>query len=275
MSGQPDNAWLWARGPDVSVAEVIGNVAVGVAALLLAPWIMRVFALLREAMVQVLLGRSREQELEHEVDRLVDSRARTVDAASTERVRIERDLHDGAQARLVALAMDLGRARERLERQGDAGEAATLVAEAHEEAKRALAELRDLARGIHPSVLTDRGLDAALSSLAARSPVPVTLDVDLLERPSPRVEAVAYFVLAELLTNVARHSCAAGARVRVCRSGDRLALEVWDDGVGGADPTLGTGLAGLRERAQSLDGSLQVDSPVGGPTIARAELPFV
>lgn len=275
MSGQPDATWLWARGPDVSAAEIIGNVAVGIAALLLAPWVMRVFARLREAMVRVLLGRSREQELAYEVDRLADSRARSVDAASTERVRIERDLHDGAQARLVALAMDLGRARERLERQGDAGDAATLVAAAHEEAKRALAELRDLARGIHPSVLTDRGLDAALSSLAARSPVPVTLDVELPERPSARVEAVAYFVLAELLTNVARHSGAASARVGVRRSGDRLELEVWDDGVGGADPARGTGLTGLAERAQSLDGSLTVASPAGGPTSVRAVLPFV
>jgi signal transduction histidine kinase len=274
-NGSGETTWLWARGPALSVAEIAGNVAVGVVALLLAPWVMRVFARLREAMVRVLLGRSREQELEHEVDRLADSRARSVDAASTERVRIERDLHDGAQARLVALAMDLGRARERLARQGDAGEAASLVAEAHEEAKRALAELRDLARGIHPSVLTDRGLDAALSSLAARSPVPVTLDAELPQRPSARVEAVAYFVLAELLTNVARHSGASSARVRVHRSGDRLELEVWDDGVGGADPALGSGLAGLVERAQSLDGSLTVDSPVGGPTSVRAELPFV
>ena len=275
MEGGPDNTWLWARGPGLSAGEVGANVAFGILALLLAPWIMRAFALLREAMVRVLLGRSREQELAHEVDRLADSRARSVDAASVERVRIERDLHDGAQARLVALAMDLGRARERLERQGDRTEAAELVAEAHEEAKRALAELRDLARGIHPSVLTDRGLDAALSSLAARSAVPVTLDVELPERPSPRVEAVAYFVLAELLTNVARHSGASGARLEARRSGDRLELEVSDDGVGGADPALGTGLAGLGERAQSLDGTLTVHSPVGGPTTVRVVLPFV
>jgi signal transduction histidine kinase len=275
MESGGETTWLWARGPSLSVAEIVANVAFGILALLLAPWIMRAFALLREAMVRVLLGRSREQELEHEVDRLADSRARSVDAASTDRVRIERDLHDGAQARLVALAMDLGRARERLERQGDRGEAAALVAEAHEEAKRALVELRDLARGIHPSVLTDRGLDAALSSLAARSAVPVTLDVELPERPSPRVEAVAYFILAELLTNVARHSGATSARLGARRSGDRLELEVSDDGVGGADPALGTGLAGLVERAQSLDGTLEVGSPVGGPTSVRVELPFV
>jgi signal transduction histidine kinase len=270
-----DTSVMWAQGNHFSVGEYAANVATGLVALLLAPWVMRVFALLREAMVRVLLGRSREQELEHEVDRLADSRARSVDAASSDRARIERDLHDGAQARLVALAMDLGRARDRLERQGETGEAATLVADAHEEAKRALAELRDLARGIHPSVLTDRGLDAALSALAARSPVPVTLDVDLPERPSPRVEAVSYFVLAELLTNVARHSQARGVRVSVRRLGDRLALEVWDDGVGGADPARGTGLAGLVERVQTVDGSLDVDSPVGGPTVARVELPFV
>ena len=265
MEGGPDNTWLWARGPGLSAGEVGANVAFGILALLLAPWIMRAFALLREAMVRVLLGRSREQELAHEVDRLADSRARSVDAASVERVRIERDLHDGAQARLVALAMDLGRARERLERQGDRTEAAELVAEAHEEAKRALAELRDLARGIHPSVLTDRGLDAALSSL----------EVELRARPSPGGAAVEYFVRAALLTNVARHSGASGARLEARRSGDRLELEVSDDGVGGADPALGTGLAGLGERAQSLDGTLTVHSPVGGPTTVRVVLPFV
>ncbi|HYZ98923.1 MAG TPA: sensor domain-containing protein, partial [Acidimicrobiales bacterium] len=266
---------LWARGSQVSAAEYVANFGFGLGVLFLAPWVIRVLTLLRGVLVRSLLGRSREEELQHEVDRLADSRARSVDAASSERARIERDLHDGAQARLVALAMDLGRARDRLERRGEVEEATTLVAEAHEDAKQALAELRDLARGIHPSVLTDRGLDAALSSLAARLPVPVTLDVDLPQRPSPRVEAVAYFVLSELLTNTARHSGATAARVRVRRVDDCLVLLVEDDGIGGADPVRGTGLAGLGERVQAVDGRFDLDSPPGGPTRAQLELPFV
>lgn len=293
---------IWIRGEREAI-EVVLNVITGFLLLLLTPWVMRVFALLREAMVRILLGPTREQELEHEVERLAVSRARSVDAATTDRQRIERDLHDGAQARLVSLAINLGRARERLDREaarsaaveptapvaggagradpeaaagtaGGVSEAAMLVAEAHEDAKRALAEMRDLARGIHPTVLTDRGLDAALSSMAARCPVPVTLDVDLPDRPSQRVEAVAYFVLSELLTNVARHSHAGSAQVTVARDGARLRLEVRDDGAGGASPTRGTGLAGLYERVQSLDGSLAIDSPAGGPTVVSVDLPF-
>lgn len=294
---------LWIRGEGDAV-EVILNVITGALVLFLAPWVMRVFALLREAMVRVLLGRTREQELEHEVERLADSRALSVDAATTERQRIERDLHDGAQARLVSLAINLGRARERLDREAaqsvgtaaEAGasqtqasgdetagaaqstsgvsEAAMLVAEAHEDAKRALAEMRDLARGIHPTVLTDRGLDAALSSMAARCPVPVTLDVDLPERPSHRVETVAYFVLSELLTNVARHSHARSAQVTVSADGARLRLVVRDDGSGGATPAQGTGLAGLHARVQSLDGTMEIASPPGGPTVVSVNLPF-
>lgn len=269
-----DSSMLWVRGSGVEAWELVATVATGLVALLLAPWVMRAFALLYEAMVRILLGRSREQELEHEVERLSDSRARSVDVAATERVRIERNLHDGAQARLVSLAVDLGRARERLEREDQSGEAAQLVADAHEEAKLALSELRDLARGIHPTVLTDRGLDAALSSLAARCPVPVILSVDLPERPPPRVEAVAYFVLAELLTNVARHSQATSTNVSVAEEDDRLVLRVEDNGVGGADPTLGTGLAGLRDRVQTLDGTLEVTSPAGGPTVVQADVPL-
>jgi len=194
-----------------------------------------------------------------------------VDAALEERRRIERDLHDGAQQRLVALAMDLGLAREKLATDPEAGRA--LVAEAHEEAKRAIREIRDLVRGIHPAVLTDRGLDPAISALAGRCPVPVTVDVALDRRLPEAVESAAYFVVAEALTNVAKHSGAGQARVGVRCAHDQLTVEVVDDGVGGADPAAGAGLTGLVERVAALDGRLTVESPTGGPTRVRAELP--
>jgi signal transduction histidine kinase len=211
-------------------------------------------------------------EVVRRVDELTASRAGAVDAQAAELRRIERDLHDGAQARLVALAMDLGLAREKLAGE-DTDAAAGLVAEAHDEAKRALVELRDLARGIHPAVLTDRGLPAALPALAGRCAVPVALDVELRERLPAPIEAAAYFVVAEALTNVSKHSGASHAEVRVRRLGDRLVVEVWDDGAGGADPE-GNGLAGLAGRVGAFDGRLSVDSPSGGPTLLRAELPL-
>jgi signal transduction histidine kinase len=175
------------------------------------------------------------------------------------------------QQRLVALAMDLGMAREKLDADPDAARA--LVATSHEEAKRVLAELRDLVRGIHPAVLTDRGLDAAISAVAGRSPIPVTTEVALAERLPEAVEATAYFVVVEALANVAKHSDATEVRVAVRRDGDRLAIEVLDNGTGGADPARGTGLTGLRDRVAALDGRLVVDSPPQGPTRVRAEIP--
>jgi len=200
-----------------------------------------------------------------------ESRVRIVQAADEERRRIERDLHDGAQQRLVALAMDLGMARAKLETDPAAG--AALVGEAHEEAKRALAELRDLARGIHPAVLADRGLDAAISALAARSPVPVDVDVATGRLPGP-VESTAYFVVVEALTNAAKHARAAEIGVRITRHRDLLIVEVIDDGAGGADPARGTGLRGLADRVAAVDGRLAITSPPGGPTVIRAELPY-
>jgi signal transduction histidine kinase len=202
---------------------------------------------------------------------LETSRSRVVDAAEAERRRIERDLHDGAQQRLVALAMDLGMARERLATDPD--KARQLLDEAHAEAKQALTELRNLARGIHPAVLTDRGLDAALSAVAARSPVPVDLRVQVGARPGPNVESIAYFVVSESLANVAKHSGATRATVQVARRGNRLVIEVSDNGRGGADPALGTGLAGLHDRVAGVDGWLHVSSPLGGPTTLLVELP--
>jgi signal transduction histidine kinase len=166
--------------------------------------------------------------------------------------------------------MDLGMARAKLET--DPAAATALVGEAHEEAKRALAELRDLARGIHPAVLADRGLDAAISALAARSPVPVGVDVATGRLPDP-VESAAYFVVAEALTNAAKHARAAEISVRISRHRDLLIVEVIDDGAGGADPARGSGLRGLADRVAAVDGQLTVTSPPGGPTVIRAELP--
>src|SRR5829696_5218581 len=197
-----------------------------------AAWAVKAMAAVHGAVAQALLGPS-EQQLQARVEALEASRDRAVDSAEAERRRIERDLHDGAQQRLVALAMDLGMARAKLET--DPAAATALVGEAHEEAKRALAELRDLARGIHPAVLTDRGLDAAISSVAGRSPVMVTVDVELKGRPPEAVEATAYFVVAEALTNVAKHSGATEAKVWVRSVNDRLVIEVTDNGAGGAD----------------------------------------
>ena len=183
------------------------------------------------ALAKSLLGVT-AKELAHRVDELQGSRARVVDAAEAERRRIERNLHDGAQQRLVALAMNLGRARARYDDDPDA--ARKMLDEAHSDAKLALSELRDLARGLHPAVLTDRGLDAALSGLAARSTVPVTLDVQVEPRCSPTIEAIAYFVVSEALTNAVKHASATSVQVNVRRAGQTLRIVVEDDGVGGA-----------------------------------------
>jgi len=222
------------------------------------------------ALAKALLGVSAAQ-LAKRVDALEGSRARVVDAAEAERRRIERDLHDGAQQRLVSLAMNLGRARARYDDDPDA--ARVLLDEAHADAKHALVELRDLARGLHPAVLTDRGLDAALSGLAGRSPVPVTLDVAVEPRCNPTIEAIAYFVVSEALANIAKHSGASRADIVARRVGDRLRLTIHDDGVGGAAAHPGSGLAGLSDRVGGVDGTLRIESPVGGPTDLTVELP--
>ncbi|HET8953704.1 MAG TPA: sensor histidine kinase, partial [Solirubrobacteraceae bacterium] len=197
-------------------------------------------------------------------------RAGAVDAAAAELQRIERDLHDGAQARLVALAMDLGMAEERFAR--DPEGARELVVEAREEAKRALAELRDLARGIRPSLLAERGLGPALTALAARSPIPASVDFDIPADLTHAVENATWFVVSEALANTAKHSGATRVLVSVTRVEDRLIVEIVDDGAGGASAE-GSGLRGLRQRVEALDGTLTVTSPAGGPTSIRAELP--
>ncbi len=201
---------------------------------------------------------------------LTATRAGAVDAAETELRRIERDLHDGAQARLVALGMSLGMAEQKLA--DDPEGARELLAEARLGAGEALRELRDLARGIHPPVLSDRGLEAALAALVTRSPLPVGVAVDLVARPPASVETAAYFVAAEALANAIKHAGASQIGIRVGQDAIAVTVEVADDGVGGADPA-GSGLAGIRRRVEALDGTLAVESPAGGPTIVRAVMP--
>jgi signal transduction histidine kinase len=244
----------------------------GVALLLAAPWLTAGVQALDSRAARALLGPSRAEELEHRVEQLAETRAGAVDAADAERRRLERDLHDGTQQRLVSLAINLGMARAQAQ-VITAEEARQAIADAHEEAKSALAELRDLIRGLHPAVLEDRGLDAALSGVAARMPIPVRLTVDLPRRPAPVIEAVAYFVVSEGLANIVKHAQASQAEIVVSRAGDRLHIIVSDDGVGGADPTRGTGLAGLAKRAASVDGTFEIVSPPNGPTLLTVDLP--
>ena len=246
------------------------GVATGVALLLGAAPLTWVVAAGDAAVARWLLGPGRRAGMAARIGELETSRARVVDAAETERRRIERDLHDGAQQRLVSLAMELGRARAKFGSDPEAAEA--IVGQAHEQAKEALTELRNLVRGVHPPVLSDRGLDAALSGLAALNPVPVTVRVDLAERPPPAVEAIAYFVVAEALTNVAKHAKASRALVTVSRTGDLLNVAISDDGIGGAS-LAGRGLSGLAARTAGIDGRLLVTSPDGGPTVIEAVLP--
>jgi len=255
---------------EIKKGTAIALTFVGVIGLFIAPWLTSGVRSLDKRAARALLGPSRADELEHRVEQLTETRAGVVDAADAERRRLERDLHDGTQQRLVSLAINLGMARAQAESADDAKQA---IAEAHEEAKAALAELRDLIRGLHPAVLEDRGLDAALSGVTARMPIPVRLTVDLPRRPAPVIEAVAYFVVSEGLANIVKHAQATEAAVFVQRSGDRLHVIVTDDGVGGADPTRGTGLAGLARRAASVDGTLEIDSPPGGPTLLTVDLP--
>ncbi|MCX4674998.1 sensor domain-containing protein [Streptomyces sp. NBC_01433] len=252
-----------------SPSDLAVTSAIGLAVVLVSPWIIRGLVTVDGLMVSGLLGPSR---LASRVSELESDRGVVVDTAAADLRRIERDLHDGAQARLVALAMDLGLAKEKLTDDPEA--AARMVDEAHGEVKVALQELRDLARGIHPAVLTDRGLDAALSAIASRCTVPVKVEVDLDSRPAQAIEGIAYFTVSELLQNVSKHARATRATVDVWHTADRLMLQVTDNGRGGADVAAGSGLAGLTERLDAVDGILVVDSPVGGPTTVTAELPW-
>ncbi|MFF0312181.1 sensor domain-containing protein [Streptosporangium sp. NPDC004379] len=268
---------LWHSGalpvlPDGPPGAVTASAA-GAALLLSAPWGVHLALAPERLLARTLLGPAPG---EARTRRLERARAMAVDGAAAELRRIERDLHDGTAARLVTLAMRLGMALEELER-ADRPErparARALVGDAHRDAKETLAELRDLIRGIHPSALGE-GLETALATLAARSPVPVRFDADLPERPDPAIEAVAYFCAAELLANVARHSGARHAVLGVRASDGLLTLLVRDGGDGGAAADTGSGLRGLAGRVAPVDGTIDVHSPPGGPTVVTVELPL-
>ncbi|MFJ1974521.1 sensor histidine kinase [Streptomyces sp. NPDC087903] len=252
--------WTVTTWPEACAVAVPGMLLLAVGGYLLGA-----VAALRGELTRALLTAKDSER----VTELVRSRARLVDAFEAERRRIERDLHDGAQQRLVALTLTLGLAR----LDAPPGPLADQLAKAHDEAGGALAELRELIHGIHPKVLTDYGLEAAVADAADRSPVPVDLDLKLPGRLPPHVESAAYFAVREALANVARHSAATRARVGAAHDGGRLVLVIGDDGGGGADPGGGTGLTGLADRVAVLDGTLTLSSPPGGPTLLRVEIP--
>jgi signal transduction histidine kinase len=275
--------WWWAV-PDGAQAEIAGSAwkvdrwshafAVGgggLVALVVVPWICAGLARSQAWLARVCLTPGEGSELRARVDALAETRAAAAEAQTQDLQRIERNLHDGAQAQLVALAIDLGLAQQKLDENPEA--ARELIAAAQAGAQTAIAELRELVRGVHPAVLTDRGLEGALAALAARLPIPVELDVEVSARRPASVEAAAYFVVAEALANVAKHSGATRASVGVRRDGERLSVRVWDDGAGGADAARGSGLRGLEQRLGAFDGSLTVTSPAGGPTVVQAVIP--
>ncbi len=237
---------------------------------ILALVILFVVVLLARLVWRRLYGDERERELAERVETLTETRRGALDVQAAELRRIERDLHDGAQARLVALSMQLGRAEEGL---ADRPEIAALVRQARSEATAANAELRDLARGIAPPVLADRGLAAAVEALGTRAPLPVTVDARLSRRPAPVVESAAYFVVAESLTNVAKHAPGAAAAVTLRLDDEVLDVTIADDGRGGADASAGSGLDGLRRRVAALDGEMKIVSPAGGGTRIEVRLP--
>ena len=260
LAGTSYPLWGWATPQNdwyghavhgwVKTGWISGSFVIGVLALIAVPHVVRGLAAVDRGLIKGLLGGSPTAELRQRVESLTVSRDASVDIAESERRRIERDLHDGVQAVLA------------------------LVERAHDDSKRAVSELRNLVRGIHPAVLTDRGLDAAVSALAARSPIPVEVNIALPTRPPATVESAAYFVIAEALTNAAKHSGASLIRVDARVVDGRLRVEVSDDGSGGADVEHGGGLAGLAGRLAAVEGRLRVASPIGGPTAILAELPL-
>ncbi|WP_460917011.1 sensor histidine kinase [Plantactinospora veratri] len=253
-----------------TVPQAVPYALLGLVLLAVSPYPLALLAAGQGALARVLLGGGTGERLRTELVQVARSRARLVDAFEAERRRIERDLHDGAQQRLVSLTLQLGLARLEIP-PGTPGAAA--VADAHEQAKLFMTELRELIRNIHPKVLTDRGLPAAVRDLADSSAVPVTVEVELPGRLPNPVEGTAYFVVAEALTNVAKHAGATAATVSLRLRADRLTIEVADDGRGGADPVLGSGLTGLADRVAGVDGRMLLSSPPGGPTLLRVELP--
>ena len=274
--------WVWLGGvwygygaiwPIESVGDGFlslpqGAVILGLS-LLIAPW----FRLAEARFAKLFLAPTRAAELRLRVAELTETRAETVDAQAAELRRIERDLHDGAQARLSSLGMTIGLAEELLER--DPKAARKLLVEAREASGTALLELRNLVRGIHPPVLAERGLDGAVRALALSLPLRVTVDMELPGRPETPVESAAYFATAEVLANVVRHSQARTVQIYVQHVDNLLLLTVSDDGVGGADAARGTGLRGIARRLAAFDGTMTVSSPPGGPTVVTMELPCV
>ena len=273
-----DSAEGWRSWIETPIALPLGilGIVLGLAAAL-------GYGFVDRALSRGILGASRASILQRQVAAVSAQRTGAVAAAEQQRVSIERDLHDGVQPRLVSVAMTLGMAKAKFDSEPEAARA--LIDTAHTETKDAITELRRLARGLHPAVLQDRGLDAALSAIVARSPVPVTLDVDLPERASSQAEAVVYFAVSEAITNIAKHARATRCSVRVDRvqsagAVDRIVATITDDGIGGARvgqvgaPAISSGgLAGIRDRAVAAGGSLRVSSPVGGPTVITVEVP--
>jgi signal transduction histidine kinase len=256
---------------DLATAELIAVAVAGVPIAALAALVTRGLAAGCASLAETLLAGADRAELEQRISSLEATRSGAVESADARLRRIERDLHDGAQHRLAFIAMELGRARAKLATEPDAVD--KLLAGAHDESKVAMRELRDLVRGIHPSVLSDRGLDAALSGLAERASLPVEIRGRIEDRLPPAIETAAYYVVAETLTNAGRHSGAKQAFVDVRRDDGELVLEIADDGNGGARRTPGSGLEGLAQRVEALDGKLDVVSPAGGPTTIFARLP--
>ena len=262
-------AWQVTADSDVVVSLLL--VLLGLGGFVAWPAIVGGCTLFDTRMAQLLLGASESGALAAEVERLSGARTLAVESAQAERRRIERDLHDGLQPKLVALALDLGLAKTRLER--DPEGARDLLERAHQEAKSTIEDLRGLVRGIHPAVLDDRGLDAALSALVASCSVPVRVEVTLHRRPERAVEAVAYFVVAEAITNITKHAGARQAWVTIEDDIESLRVVIADDGRGGATLEPDGGLAGLVARVEAIDGTLRVSSPPGGPTRIESLLP--
>ncbi|MET8294192.1 sensor domain-containing protein [Streptomyces sp. NPDC005180] len=266
----PDTVMLVPGQPIPHPAGALPGTLAGLVGLVCAAYVGALLAGAQVRAAQFLLS-AREEDLGSRVVELTRSRARLVDAFEAERRRIERDLHDGAQQQLVALTMTLGLAE--LELRGQDSPVLALITRARGEARQALEQLRNLVRGIHPQVLTDHGLAAAVAELALRNPVPVTVDIELPRRLPAPVENMAYFTVTEALTNAAKYSGADEVVVHARLEREQLVLVVSDDGRGGADPSAGSGLQGLADRVAILKGRLIVTSPVGGPTRLRVEVP--
>ena len=263
---------VWLDPPPIGVPAWLGSIA-GLGLLFVAASLSQLVIALHRQVVAGLLCTSESRELRRQVETLRRSRSAVMDVEASELSRIERDLHDGAQQRLVALSIDLGLANERIDTDPDG--AKELVRAGQEQARQALAEIRQLVRGIAPSILLDRGLVPAIESITGHGPVRTTVVSHLAagERLPPALERAAYFVVSEALANVAKHSGATRCEVRCRREGGQLIVEVWDDGRGGATVASGGGLAGLRDRVSGVDGALTVSSPPGGPTLVRALIP--